>query len=37
MNIPGLVGTIAGDDTAFLALKDPDAAVKLYHEIEQLL
>ena len=37
MDIPGLVGTIAGDDTAFLALKDPDAAVKLYHEIEQLL
>lgn len=37
MNIPGLVGTIAGDDTAFLALKDADAAIKLYHEIEQLL
>ena len=37
MDIPGLVGTIAGDDTAFLALKDPDAAVKLYHELEQLL
>ena len=37
MDIPGLVGTIAGDDTAFLALKDPDAAVRLYHEIEQLL
>ena len=37
MDIPGLVGTIAGDDTAFLALKDPDAAVKLYHKLEQLL
>ena len=37
MDIPGLVGTIAGYDTAFLALKDPDAAVKLYHELEQLL
>lgn len=37
MDIPGLVGTIAGDDTAFLALKDEDAAVRLYHEIEQLL
>lgn len=37
MEIPGLVGTIAGDDTAFLALKDADAAVRLYHEIEQLL
>ena len=37
MDIPGLVGTIAGDDTAFLALKDTDAAVRLYHEIDQLL
>ena len=37
MDIPGLVGTIAGDDTAFLALKDPYAAVKLYPELEQLL
>ena len=36
MDISGLVGTIAGDDTAFLALKDSDAAVRLYHEIEQL-
>lgn len=37
MDIPGLVGTIAGDDTAFLALKDNDLALSLYHEIEQLL
>lgn len=37
MEIPGLVGTIAGDDTVFLALKDTDAAVRLYHEIEHLL
>ena len=37
MEIPGLVGTIAGDDTAFLAMKDADSAIKLYHEIEQLL
>lgn len=36
MEIPGLVGTIAGDDTAFLALKDAESAVKLYHEIEQI-
>jgi len=36
MEIPGLVGTIAGDDTAFLALTDNDAALRLYHEIEQL-
>lgn len=37
MDIPGLVGTIAGDDTAFLAMKDSEVAVRLYHEIEQLL
>ena len=37
MDIPGLVGTIAGDDTAFLALKDNDLALSLYNEIEQLL
>ena len=37
MDIPGLVGTLAGDDTAFLAMKDPELAVKLYHEIEQLI
>ena len=37
MKWPEVLGTIAGDDTAFLALKDPDAAVKLYHELEQLL
>jgi len=36
MEIPGLVGTIAGDDTAFLALKDSESAIKLYHEIEQI-
>lgn len=37
MDIPGLVGTIAGDDTAFLALKDAEAAIKLHNELEQLL
>ena len=36
MDIAGLVGTIAGDDTAFLALRDNDAARNLYHEIEML-
>ena len=37
MNIPGLVGTIAGDDTAFIAMKDNDAAVRFEKEIEKLL
>lgn len=36
MNIEGLVGTIAGDDTALLVMKDNAVAVKLYHEIELL-
>jgi len=37
MSIDGLVGTIAGDDTAFLAMKDSNAATTLYKEIEQLI
>ena len=37
MEIPSLVGTIAGDDTAFLAMKDNEAAELLYHGIETLL
>ena len=37
MSIDGLVGTIAGDDTAFLAMKDNNAATTLYREIEQLI
>ena len=36
MKIEGLVGTIAGDDTAFLAMKDSELAENLYHEIEML-
>lgn len=36
MEISGLAGTLAGDDTAFLALKDNAAAMELYHKIEQL-
>lgn len=36
MNIHGLVGTLAGDDTAFLALRDNAAAMELYHTIEQI-
>lgn len=37
MSIDGLVGTIAGDDTAFLAMRDNNAATTLYKEIEQLI
>jgi len=37
MSIDGLVGTIAGDDTAFLAMKDTNSAITLYKEIEQLI
>lgn len=36
MHVEGLVGTLAGDDTAFLAMRDTEAAKKLYHEIEML-
>lgn len=36
MNISGMVGTLAGDDTAFLALRDNAAALELYHRIEQI-
>ena len=36
MDIEGLVGTLAGDDTAFLAMKDNACATSLYKEIEQL-
>lgn len=36
MHVEGLVGTLAGDDTAFLAMKDTEAAKILYHEIEKL-
>lgn len=34
MGIEGLVGTIAGDDTAFLALKDKETAERLEKELE---
>lgn len=36
MDIDGLVGTIAGDDTAFLAMRDNEHAKRLYHELEIL-
>ena len=36
MEIQNLDGTLAGDDTAFLAMRDKESAVKLYHEIETI-
>jgi transcriptional regulator of arginine metabolism len=37
MNIPHLVGTLAGDDTAFLAMRDNESAEHLCREIEAML
>ena len=34
--ISGLVGSLAGDDTAFLAMRDNEYAKNLYREIEML-
>ena len=36
MKIKGFVGSLAGDDTAFLAMRDTASAQELYHEIEML-
>ena len=36
MNIEGLVGSLAGDDTLFLAMRDNEAANTFYHEIESI-
>lgn len=36
MHIDSLVGTIAGDDTAFLAMKDAEAAEFFGHEIDNM-
>jgi len=37
MNYPGLVGTLAGDDTAFLAMEDNRAAEQFKLEISSML
>ena len=37
MNLPGLVGTIAGDDTIFVACKDIEATTHIIHTINSLL
>ena len=36
MEIDGLVGTLAGDDTGFLAMRDNEYAQHLFREIEML-
>ncbi len=36
MEVDGLVGTLAGDDTAFLAMRDQNAAQSLYTQIHDL-
>ena len=37
MDIRGLVGSLAGDDTLFLAMRDNESANALYHEIESII
>ena len=37
MKIPGLVGTIAGDDTAFIAMKDLESSEIFFEEIKKLI
>ena len=37
MNIRGLVGSLAGDDTLFLAMRDNESANSLFHEIESTI
>lgn len=37
MNIPELIGSLAGDDTAFLAMKDNASAQRLCQEINTML
>ena len=37
MSIDGLAGTIAGDDTAFLAMVSLETCERLYHELESII
>lgn len=37
MQISGLVGSLAGDDTLFLAMRDNESATVFYHEIESII
>ena len=36
MAVEGVVGTLAGDDTAFIAMRDNEVAHRFFHEIELL-
>ena len=36
MRIETVVGTLAGDDTAFIAMRDNEAAIELFHSIEEM-
>jgi transcriptional regulator of arginine metabolism len=37
MNINYMVGSLAGDDTAFLLMKDTESAVDFCEEIKEML
>lgn len=37
MSIEGLVGTLAGDDTAFVAMASVESCQTLYHELDNIL
>lgn len=37
MELEDLVGTLAGDNTAFLAMRDNDSAMHFYHQIAELI
>ena len=37
MKMPEMIGTIAGDDTAFLLMRDTNTAVEFCSEIRRLL
>lgn len=37
MSIEGLAGTLAGDDTAFLAMVDLSSCEKLFHQLEGII
>lgn len=36
-DIPGLAGTVAGDDTIFIAVRDPSLLAEVRDQVEQLL
>ena len=37
MNIPYMVGSLAGDDTAFLVMRDTESAADFCEEIKEML